>query len=65
MLAWKSRKLVGWKNRRRAKGANNNTTISENTWALAKMGSRQELIGWVNDLLLLSYNKVEQCGTGE
>jgi hypothetical protein len=28
------------------------------------MASRSELIQWVNDLLLLSYTKVEQCGTG-
>lgn len=28
------------------------------------MSSRQELIQWVNDLLLLSYTKVEQLGTG-
>ncbi|KAJ1663891.1 microtubule integrity protein mal3 [Coemansia sp. RSA 1813] len=28
------------------------------------MGSRQELIAWVNDLLQTSYTKVEQFGTG-
>lgn len=28
------------------------------------MSSRQELIQWVNDLLLLSYTKVEQLGAG-
>ena len=26
--------------------------------------SRTELLGWLNDLLQLSYTKVEQCGTG-
>lgn len=28
------------------------------------MTSRQELIQWVNDLLLLNYTKVEQLGAG-
>lgn len=28
------------------------------------MSSRQELIQWVNDLLLLNYTKVEQLGAG-
>lgn len=27
--------------------------------------SRTELINWLNDLLALSYTKVEQCGSGE
>ncbi|KIP07917.1 hypothetical protein PHLGIDRAFT_88947 [Phlebiopsis gigantea 11061_1 CR5-6] len=26
--------------------------------------SRTELLGWLNDLLQVNYNKVEQCGTG-
>ncbi|PSS38112.1 hypothetical protein PHLCEN_2v19 [Hermanssonia centrifuga] len=26
--------------------------------------SRTELVAWVNDLLQLNYNKIEQCGTG-
>ncbi len=26
--------------------------------------SRTELINWLNDLLALSYTKIEQCGSG-
>lgn len=26
--------------------------------------SRNELLQWLNELLALNYNKVEQCGTG-
>lgn len=31
---------------------------------IVRMTSRQELIQWVNDLLLLNYTKVEQLGAG-
>ena len=27
--------------------------------------SRSELLAWLNELLALSYTKVEQCGSGE
>jgi hypothetical protein len=28
------------------------------------MTSRMELVAWVNDLLQISYTKIEQCGAG-
>jgi hypothetical protein len=40
------------------------TCFLEHAYKKPIMSSRMELIAWLNDLLQLSYTKVEQCGSG-